>query len=89
MELALASRAPRYAATLVAEAEFARTNIVALAQAGLAVPADEMDGLTLAVAPVTLRGNPGFAVLARRRIPHSRDEAHGEALLDHSCAILR
>ena len=48
-----------------------------------------MDGLTVAVAPVTSQDRPGFAVLARRRIPHSRDEAHGEALLDHSCAILR
>jgi hypothetical protein len=31
----------------------------------------------------------GFVVLARQRIPNSGDEAHGEALLDHSCPSFR
>ena len=88
-ELALSPRAPRYAATLLDEPAFARANIVTLAQAGLDLPVDEMDGLTVAVAPVTSRSGAGFAVLARQRIAHSRDDAHGESLLDHSCAILR
>ncbi len=86
--LTLTPRTPRYAVTLLDEAAFPRANIVALAQRGLELSTAEMDGLTVVVAPVVLHDAPGFAVLARHRIPHSRDEAHGEALLDHGCAIL-
>ena len=44
-----------------------------------------MDQVTIVVVGADLQGRPGFVVLARQRVPNSRDDAHGEALMDHSC----
>ncbi len=86
--VAVLPRAPRYEATALDEQDFARTNIFALVQAGLHVDPSAMDEVTVVVVGAELAGRPGFIVLARRRLPNSRDEAHGEALMDHACAGL-
>ncbi len=82
-------RAPRYVATLLDEADFARSNIFAIVQAGLGVPPGGMDQVTIVAVAAEVRGKPAFVLLARRRIPNSRDEAHGEALMDHACNAFR
>ena len=56
-----------------------------LVQSGLGIGPDAMDDVTIVMVGADLRGTPGFVILARQRIPDSRDEAHGEALMDHSC----
>ena len=78
-------RAPRYYATALDEADLHSTNIFKLVQNGLGINADDMDEVTVVVVGADLKGRPGFVVMARQRIANTRDEAHGEALMDHAC----
>ena len=48
-----------------------------------------MAEVTVVVVGAELATGPGFVVLARRRIANSRDEAHGEALMDHACSAFQ
>ena len=82
-------RAPHYYATLLAEADLGSTNIFRLVQDGLGIDAGDMDKVTIVVVGAAVAGRPGFVVMARRRIPNSRDEAHGEALMDHACGAFQ
>ena len=87
--LTVLPRAPRYEATALDEQDLARTNIFALVQAGLRVEAAAMDEVTVVVVGAEVSGRPGFVVMARRRLADSRDDAHGEALMDHACSAFR
>ena len=82
-------RAPRYLATALDESDLSTTNLFALVQKGLAIDPGDMDEMTIVVVGADLGGRPGFYVLARHRIENSRDEAHGEALMDHACKAFR
>lgn len=82
-------RAPRYYATALARPNLDGTNIFRLVQTGLDVSPDDMDEVTIVVVGAIVEGKPGFIVLARQRIANSRDEAHGEALMDHACSAFR
>ena len=82
-------RGPRYYATALDEADLATTNVFRLAQSGLGIDADDMDEVTIVMVGTEVRGKPGFLVMARQRIPNTRDEAHGEALMDHACGAFK
>ncbi len=82
-------RGPRYYATALAEADLPRTNIFRLVQTGLKIEDEDMDEATIVLVGAELRDGPGFVVLARQRIPNTRDEAHGEALMDHACSAFQ
>ena len=79
--------APRYWALTLAQDELHGVNIFDLVASGLKISPDRMDDMTIVVAGSEMgHDGPGFVVLARKRVSHSLDEAHGEALLNHSCA---
>lgn len=82
-------RAPRYYATALDAPNLDGENIFRLVRNGLKIGEDEMDQVTIVVVGATVEGKPGFVVLARQRIANSRDEAHGEALMDHACSAFR
>lgn len=88
--LTILPRAPRYWTLAVASEDLTGINVFDLAAKGLKIGPDDMDETTIVVVGADdVRGAPGFTILARQRIQHSTDEAHGEALLDHSCASFR
>ena len=82
-------RAPHYSATALEEGDLASTNIFKLVQNGLGVAAEDMEEVTIVVVGADVHRRPGFIVLARRRIANTRDEAHGEALMDHACSAFQ
>ena len=82
--------APHYWTTAVQGDGLGGVNVFDLVADGLKVAPDDMDDITIVVVGSDdIAGKPGFFVLARRRIENSRDEAHGEALMDHSCSAFR
>jgi len=87
--LSVLPRAPRYFASALATPTLAGVNVFRLVQAGLAIDPEDMGEVTIVVVGTDIETKPGFVVLARQRIPDSRDEAHGEALMDHSCSAFR
>lgn len=87
--VAVLPRAPRYLATALASPDLDGTNIFKLVQSGLEIDPEDMHEVTVVVVGTESQGRPGYVVLARRRIPNSRDEAHGEALMDHACSAFR
>ncbi len=87
--VAVLPRAPRYLVTALEDPDLAGTNVFALVQNGLAVDADAMAEMTIVVVGADVGSRPGFYVLARHRVPNSRDEAHGEALMDHACSAFQ
>ena len=81
---------PSYQATAVQGETLAGVNVFDLVANGLDVPPDDMDEITIVVVGSDdVDGKPGFIVLARKRLAHVYDEAHGEALMDHSCPAFR
>ncbi len=89
-------RAPRYWAMPVRSEDLAGVNVFNLVAKGLDVDPRRMDDMTVVVAGSDhlagsdhARDRPGFIVLARQRVANSQDEAHGEALLNHSCGAFR
>ena len=86
--IAVLPHAPRYWALAVPNPDLAGLNVFDLVTKGLAIQPDDVDDTTIVVVGTQTPG-PGFIVLARQRIPDSGDEAHGEALMDHSCAAFR
>ena len=86
--IAVMPRAPRYWALAVETADLGGINIFDLVADGLSIAPADMDDTTIVVVG-TAGAKPGFVVLARQRIQNSSDEAHGEALLDHSCPSFR
>ncbi len=89
-QISVAPHAPRYWAMAIAKEDLAGVNVFDLVANGLKIDADRMDDTTIVVAGSNaVRNAPGFVILARQRAPHSFDEAHGEALLNHSCAAFR
>jgi CDP-diacylglycerol pyrophosphatase len=86
--IAVLPKAPRYWALALASADLDGVNLFDLVASGLRIEPDAMKDTTIVV--VGMEGaQTGFVVLARQRIPNSGDEAHGEALLDHSCPSFR
>ena len=82
--------APLYWATAVQGETLAGVNVLDLVADGLKIAPDDMDEVTvIVVGSDEVVGKPGFVVLARRRLTHVYDEAHGEALMDHSCPAFR
>ena len=81
-------RAPRYWALALPTADLAGLNLFDLVANGLAIAPEDMDDTTIVVVG-TAGESPGFVVLARQRIQNTSDEAHGEALMDHSCPSFR
>ena len=89
-QISVAPHAPRYWALAVARGDLTGVNVFDLVATGLKIDANRMDDTTIVVAGSdAVREGPGFVILARQRAPHSIDEAHGEALLNHSCAAFR
>ena len=89
-QISVSPHAPRYWALALANDDLADVNIFSLVANGLKVSPDRMDDMTIVVAGVEGgRDGAGFIVLARQRSSRSLDEAHGEALLNHSCAAFR
>ena len=89
-QISVLPHAPRYWALALAKDDLAGTNVFSLVANGLKIELDRMDQTTIVVAGSEAVGaGPGFIILARQRVPHSLDEAHGEALLNHSCAAFR
>ena len=81
---------PLYWTTAVKGDTLAGINVFDLVADGLKVAPEDMDDITIVVVGSDdIAGSPGFFVLARRRIANTRDEAHGEALMDHSCPAFR
>jgi CDP-diacylglycerol pyrophosphatase len=84
--ISILPHAPHYWASLVASDDLSGINLFDRVADGLHIDADAMDDTTIVVAGHTsTAGKPGFIVLARQLLPDGRDNAHGEALLDHSC----
>ena len=81
-------RAPRYWALPLSTADLRGPNLFDLVADGLAVAPDDRDDTTIVVVG-TAGPKPGFVVLARQRVQNTNDEAHGEALMDHSCPSFR
>ena len=82
--------APLYWATAVEGDTLAGVNVFDLVADGLKINPDDMDEITIVVVGSdNVGGKPGFVVLARKRLSHVYDEAHGEALMDHSCPAFR
>lgn len=89
-QISVSAHAPRYWALALAGGDLAGVNVFDLVANGLKVSPGRMDDMTIVVAGSEGRGNdPGFIVLARQRSSRRLDEAHGEALLNHSCAAFR
>ncbi len=86
--IAVMPRAPRYWALALQTADLGGINIFDLVANGLSITPADMDDTTIVVVG-TAGAKPGFVVLARQRIQNSSDEAHGEALMDHSCPSFR
>ena len=85
-QIAVLPHAPRYWALPVRSEDLAGVNVFTLVAKGLAVDPRRMDDMTVVVAGSdNIHDRPGFIVLARQRVANSVDEAHGEALLNHSC----
>ena len=81
---------PTYRATALQGDTLAGVNVFDLVAKGLDVPQDDMDEITIVVVGSSdVAGKPGFVVLARKRLLHVYDEAHGESLMDHSCPAFR
>jgi CDP-diacylglycerol pyrophosphatase len=81
---------PRYWAKGVQSDALAGINVFDLVADGLHVAPADMDPITIVVVGSDdIAGKPGFVVLARKRLTHVFDEAHGEALMDHSCPAFR
>ena len=81
---------PTYRATALQGDTLAGINVFDLVAKGLDVPQDDMDEITIVVVGSDdVGGKPGFVVLARKRLTHVYDEAHGESLMDHSCPTFR
>jgi CDP-diacylglycerol pyrophosphatase len=88
--VAVQPHGPEYNATVLQDSGLAGANLFRLVRDGLGVGPDDMDDVTIVVIGATLHdGQPGFVVLARQRVEDGRDEAHGEALLDHACSAFR
>ena len=76
------SNAAAYAAHFQPDHDLSGINIFDRVAESLKIDAKQMDDVTI----VVVGAEPtGFIILARKRIPHSFDEPHGEALLDHDC----
>ena len=83
-------QAPRYWATALSSADLEGINVFDLVARGLHIEPKAMHETTIVVVGAgNVDGKPGFVILARQRIRHSTDEAHGEALMDHSCPAFR
>ena len=87
-QIAVMPRAPRYWALALPSADLGGVNLFDLVANGLAIAPEDMNETTIVVVG-TAGARPGFVVLARQRIQNSGDEAHGEALMDHSCPSFR
>ncbi len=86
-QVSVSPHAPRYWALAIDQGDLTGINIFSLVADGLKISPDRMDDMTIVVAGNDAgRGGPGFVVLARQRLSYGLDEAHGEALLNHSCA---
>lgn len=81
--------APRYWGRFIPRETLAGVNIFALVADGPAGKPESLDQTTIVVSGAGSGQKPGFIVLARQRVKNSRDEAHGEALLDPSCTAFR
>ena len=78
--------APSYRAHFEASNDLAGVNVFDKVADGLGIGNDEMDAVTI----VVVGAEPtGFLILARKRIPHSFDEPHGESLLDPDCSVFK
>ena len=89
-QIGILPHAPRYWALALPGDDLAGVNVFSLVASGLKIDPGRMEEATIVVAgSAAVRGRPGFIILARQRVPHSLDEAHGEALLNHSCAAFR
>ena len=89
-QISVLPHAPRYWALALAKDDLAGVNVFNLVADGLKIDPARMDQTTIVVAGSEAVDNrAGFIVLARQRVPNSVDEAHGEALLNHSCAAFR
>ena len=89
-QINVSPHAPRYWALAVNQGDLAGVNVFGLVADGLKISPDRMDDMTIVVAGIDAgRDGPGFVVLARQRASHGIDQAHGEALLNHSCAAFR
>ncbi len=86
-QISVLPHAPRYWALALAKEDLAGVNVFSLVANGLRIAPERMDDATIVVAGSnSAHDGAGFIVLARQRVAHSLDEAHGEALLNHSCA---
>ena len=89
-QISILPHAPRYWAMPLARDDLTGVNVFKIVASGLKIDPDRMDDTTIVVAGSgAVSDRPGFIILARQRVSHSRDEAHGEALLNHSCAAFR
>ena len=89
-QITVLPHAPRYWALAVRSEDLSGVNVFDLVAKGLAVDPQRMDDITVVVAGSDhIHDRPGFIVLARQRLANSMDEAHGEALLNHSCSTFR
>jgi CDP-diacylglycerol pyrophosphatase len=87
-ELAFDLRGERYFARRLAAADLPRQDPLTLLASGVPGAGQHMGQETLVVAGVTFApGQNGFVLLAARANPASGNLAHGENLLDHSCAL--
>lgn len=82
-------QAPRYWAMALTSVDLAGINVFSMVADGLKIDPANMDDMTIVVAGAEVRGQPGFVLMARQRVAQYRDIAHGEALLDHACRVLR
>jgi CDP-diacylglycerol pyrophosphatase len=77
---------PRYLVHFEPSDDLAGINVFDKVADGLKVESDHMDDVTI----VVVGAEPsGFMIMARKRLPNSADDAHGEGLLDPSCANIR
>ena len=89
-QISVTPHAPRYWALALPGDDLSGVNLFSLVHDGLKVAPDRMNDVTIVVVGSdALHDGVGFIVLARQRVQHSRDQAHGEALLNHSCAAFR
>jgi CDP-diacylglycerol pyrophosphatase len=87
-ELSFDLHGERYVARRLAAADLAKQNPFGLLACGVPGTRQNMARETLVVAGVTFApGNPGFVLLAARADPAKGRYAHGDALLDRSCAL--
>jgi CDP-diacylglycerol pyrophosphatase len=76
-----------YLARLVASADLSDANPFTLLADGVPGARDDMGRWTLAAAPATIDGAPGFVLLADHVDVTIMDRASSEELQDHACAI--